>query len=580
MKKLIANGLLGTALLVTSLSSVANEQQQLLELRNTVLNLVDALVKQGVLNPDAAQALIKKAETDAAEQAAKQMAAAAPAMDVPVVKAAAESAASSGASKVVRVPYVPEFVKQEIRDQVRAELREDVLSDVSQKAKQERWGTPDALPAWISNIKLYGDARVRNEFNHYGDGNADTLSAENLNLDIPRVNAAGGISQAGARAFLNTSDDNNRWRERVRLALRAAVTDHWTFDTRLATGNQTNPVSTNQTLGNGGQRFSIQLDRAALLYDLPAEQGVSWLNSTLNFSAGRIANPWVSTDLVWDEDLNFDGAAFSLRHLTGEEDGLAGLSNGGRSVFATIGLFPLQQVEFSSQDKWLAGGQLGVAWEFENQNKLQVASAYYDYIHVVGKRNALGSTLRNSTQPPFLQKGNLLYNIANDPNLDGGANDQLFALASDYRLLDLTLSLDLAYLAPYHVIFKGDVVKNLGFDRDEIVTRTGGVTYLYPISDRTLGWLFEVVTGWPQVNKFRDWQISASYRYLQRDAVLDAFTESDFHLGGTDAKGWVLGGKYGLARNTWLQLRYLSSNAIDGPPLDIDTLQVDLNAKF
>jgi len=89
-----------------------------------------------------------------------------------------------------------------------------------------------------------------------------------------------------------------------------------------------------------------------------------------------------------------------------------------------------------------------------------------------------------------------------------------------------------------------------------------------------------MVAGWPQVTKFRDWQVSASYRYLQRDAVLDAFTDSDFHLGGTDAKGWVIGGKYGLARNTWLQLRYLSSDAIDGPPLGIDTLQVDLNAKF
>ncbi len=551
-----------------------NEKQQLLELKNTVVNLVDALVKQGVLQPELAANLVKQAESDAATQAAQQVAAA------DAATATAEAGAPAATNKVVRVPYVPEFVKKEIREQVRAELREDVLSDVSQKAKQERWGTPDALPAWVNNIKISGDARVRNEYNKYGKDNADTLSAQNLYLDIPRVNAAGGISQAGARAFLNTSEDSNRWRERVRLNLRAAITDHWTFDTRVATGNQTNPVSTNQTLGNTGQRFSIQLDRAALLYELPAEQGMSWLNSTINFNAGRVANPWVSTDLVWDEDLNFDGAVLGLRRVVGQEDGISGLGPSGRSVFATFGLFPLQQVEFSAQDKWLAGGQLGAAWEFENQNKLQFASAYYRYIHVTGKKNALGSTLTNSTQPTFLQKGNLLYNIANDPNLDGGANDALFALAADYHLLDLNLSLDLATFAPYHVIFKGDVVKNLGYDRDEVARRTGGTTYLYSNAERTLGWMFEMVAGWPQVAKFRDWQVSASYRYLQRDAVLDAFTDSDFHLGGTDAKGWVIGGKYGLARNTWLQLRYLSSDAIDGPPLGIDTLQVDLNAKF
>jgi hypothetical protein len=29
-----------------------------------------------------------------------------------------------------------------------------------------------------------------------------------------------------------------------------------------------------------------------------------------------------------------------------------------------------------------------------------------------------------------------------------------------------------------------------------------------------------------------------------------------------------------------MRLRYLSSNAIDGPPLGIDTVQLDLNTRF
>jgi len=62
--------------------------------------------------------------------------------------------------------------------------------------------------------------------------------------------------------------------------------------------------------------------------------------------------------------------------------------------------------------------------------------------------------------------------------------------------------------------------------------------------------------------------------------VLDAFADSDFHLGGTDAKGWILGGSYGLADNTWLRARWLSTDEIDGAPLSIDTVQVDLNSKF
>ena len=49
----------------------------------------------------------------------------------------------------------------------------------------------------------------------------------------------------------------------------------------------------------------------------------------------------------------------------------------------------------------------------------------------------------------------------------------MFGLASDYRLLDVTTSLNLANFAPYHVTFTADVVKNLGFDKDEITRRTG-----------------------------------------------------------------------------------------------------------
>jgi hypothetical protein len=543
----------------------ASERQDLLELKNTVLNLVDALVKQGVLDKGAAEALIKKAEADAAKQATEVVAKQGTVEEAP---------APPPGQKVVRVPYVPEFVKQEIREQVRSELRQDVLHDVEHKAKEEKWGTPDALPAWVSSIKFYGDLRVRNEFDHFGDRNADTLSPQNLYLDILAINKAGGISKAGTDAFLNTSDDENRWRGRLRFGAAAKLTDRWTADFRLATGNPDDPVSTNFTLGDTGKRFDIQLDRATLNYSQAGDGYWPAVSATF----GRMANPWVSTDLVWDEDLNFDGLAVNVREALRLDQFDLGDRN--RNAFLTLGLFPIEQVDFSGAEKWMAGGQLGAVWEFDNQTKVQLAAAYYDYIHITGQRNALGSTLKNDTAPDWLQKGNLLFNIANDPNLDGGFNDQRFALASDYNLLDLTASVDLAYLAPYHVVVTGDVVKNLGFDKGDIMERTGGVTYLYPIKDRTLGWQVELLAGWPQITKWGDWQITAGYRYLQRDAVLDAFTDSDFHLGGTDAKGYKLSASYGLARNVWLRGRWLSATEIDGPPLSIDVLQVDLNARF
>ena len=77
-----------------------------------------------------------------------------------------------------------------------------------------------------------------------------------------------------------------------------------------------------------------------------------------------------------------------------------------------------------------------------------------------------------------------------------------------------------------------------------------------------------------------DWQAWLGYKYVERDAVLDAFNDPDFHLGGTDAKGWFVGGSYGIAKNTSLRARYLSANEIDLPPLAIDVFQLDLTTKF
>ena len=70
------------------------------------------------------------------------------------------------------------------------------------------------------------------------------------------------------------------------------------------------------------------------------------------------------------------------------------------------------------------------------------------------------------------------------------------------------------------------------------------------------------------------------YKHLESDAVVDGFTDSDFHLGGTNAKGWISGVNFGLGKNTWLTARWLTANEISGPPLSIDVFQFDINARF
>ena len=73
-------------------------------------------------------------------------------------------------------------------------------------------------------------------------------------------------------------------------------------------------------------------------------------------------------------------------------------------------------------------------------------------------------------------------------------------------------------------------------------------------------------------------------------AVLDAFTDSDMGLGGTNLKGFVLGGSYGIYRDTAVGLRWYSARniqsmtydptAVTGQRYEVDTVMMDMNVRF
>jgi len=344
----------------------AGEKEDLLKLRNTTTNLIKELVKQGILTEKIADEMIKKAEEEAEAQTAEQ---------------SAKNAGVAAEPGEIRVPYVPEFVKDEIRQQVRSELRADVVSDVMQQAKTQKWGMPEALPEWISRFKISGDLRLRSQNDFMSSDNAMFPSSNFQNVQA--INQAGGVNAAGLNGFINTSEDRHRFRERLRLAIDADVAEGLKAGIRLATGNMPDPVSTNQTLGNTGSQYEFNLDRAFLKYDAVNEQGFKWLT----VAGGRIANPWYvgggeftgGSELVWDTDLSFEGFAATYRYSldsmspqeTRHHDDHQGAQVNRHSVFATVGAFPLEEFDVSSNDKWLFGGQVGVDWGFQNQDALK-----------------------------------------------------------------------------------------------------------------------------------------------------------------------------------------------------------------
>lgn len=508
-------------------AQAGSERQDLETLRATTLALVDALVKKGVLSAEAAQDLIQQAEKKGQE-------------------AAEASAKAETAPGVVRVPYIPEVVKREISEQIRQE--------VVAQAKTEQWGDVNAVPEWVGRLKWDGDIRLRYQDDLFASGNAPGTDF----LFDPY-----GLGTIDPYDPINTQTDRQRLRIRARLGLTAKITDYVSTGFRLSTGNTTEPYSTNQTLGNDFNKYTLVLDRA-----YAKVQPWDWLS----VSGGRIPNPFFSTDLVWSDNLNFDGLAATFTPWA--------RSDRSGKPFFTLGAFPLQEVETSTvnlaKDKWLLAAQAGLDWKMDADTRWRFGLAYYDYRNIAAAADPIpgdGQYYYANSILTAHQKGNTRFLVA-DPFTDTSGK-YLYGLAADYSLVNLTATLDLAHFDPIHVIVDGDVVKNVGYDTAKV-----NALLTTPQAARTLGWQSKVTVGWPSIQNRGDWQAFLGYRHLERDAVLDAFADSDFRLGGTNSKGFFIGGSYGMDRNTWLTAKWLSADAIDGLPFGVDVLQVDFNAKF
>jgi hypothetical protein len=514
----------------------ADERQSLEELRNTVINLLQGLVEQGVITREKADQMVKAAQAKAAADAA------------------AVAKADEGA---VRVPYVPQIIKDEIAKQVAEEVRPAVVADVVKDAKTEQWGVPAALPEWLSRTRVYGDVTVRTEGIFFDKNNAP----EGNFLNYYAINQAGGFSQAGENAYLQSSGDRERMRGRLHFGVESDLTDSISTGFRLATGNTSDLVSATQTI-DGTTPYQFGVDELYIRDDQRNAQKFPWLT----VEAGRFLNPYdTPTNLIYHYDLTFTGLAATAR--LGLGDGSAEQSN----LFFTVGAHQLQEIEFSSQDKWLYGAQLGTKLRWAEGQHLRLAAAFYDFTNVTGRLNAPGSTLYNYTAPAFMRWGNTVFDISNS----GTPSDNLFAYASKFREGDInaTYTWD---LGRYTLEATVDAVRNFGFNAAQVESNTG-----YYVAPRTKGYQTQVSFGYPTVATAGSWRALVGYRYLQRDAVIDEYTDSDFHyFGGTNAQGYYVIVDYGVASRVWLRLRYLSANQIDGPEFGNDVLQFDVNTNF
>ena len=423
--------------------------------QNVTINLIRLLVKQGVISQKAADALLKEAEQEAVQ--AKRT------RQQPIQAAEAPSVETPPPPGTVRVPYVPEIVKNQIRDEVKKE--------VLQTAREENWAQPETLPAWTKRFKLFGDFRFRDENDLFSSNNDNEI------IDYATFNANGptdirSITNPGGIPFLNTTADRlNRLSIRARLGFDMTIADGVLFGLRLASGGDDGPVSTTQLLGGGFGKKDFWLDQAYLKIN-PSH----WFD----FSAGRMPDPFVHTDLVYDPDLNFDGVVATTSTKRPDANGIG--------FFATEGLFPIGYIGNNFPDhgvdttgipfgkrndhtKWLWGNQIGVDWNTSSFD-WRFATSYYDFASIQGQLSTLCPVYLGAkecstdfTRPAFMQKGNTLFlirQIAVDPNNPDSPQPQFAGLSFKYKLINATSEFSMP-VGKYQLFLDFDYVHNLAY---------------------------------------------------------------------------------------------------------------------
>ncbi|MGA9110656.1 MAG: putative porin [Smithella sp.] len=433
---------------------------------------------------------------------------------------------------------ISEDLKKEIAEQVRIQIQKEVPKEIKEL------NLASAVPEWIKNIRFGGDMRLRYE--------GDRFDKNNGYYFIP----------SNPTQLMNTTTDHDYFRYRVRIGVEVPINDQMEAIIRLGTGNTTVPVSTTITMGNFMERDTGYFDLAYIRWH-------PW--NFLTFEGGRMPNPWFSSDLLWSPSLNFEGFALTMNKSVTET----------LTPFLTIGAFPLEQDSLTSNSKYLTAGQLGLERKKEKGISWKIGAAYYNFSNITGEmNNPSNPDLMDWSAPLYMQKGNTIFNI----ETTGSANAYLFALASQFREFNVTANFDIGFWNPVHIVFLGDYVRNLGFNLSDVEQRTG-----LPNAGDIDGYQAGVAVGYPEVKEFGQWKTYLYYKYLGADAVVDAFTDYDFHLGGTDAKGWIVGADLGLAKNLWLTARWFTADEIHGNqlsqsgfggPLAIDVLQVEVNARF
>ena len=276
------------------------------------------------------------------------------------------------------------------------------------------------------------------------------------------------------------------------------------------------PVSTNQTLDSGFSTKPLGLDRAYAVWKVPRA-------GHLKVMLGKMKTPWYRAgkeELMWDDDLSPEGMAVKYR-----------VRLGAMTLFTTGGLMWAEE-RSSDEDTWLAAMQAGLRVHLSRNIRIVAGGSFFRYSAMKGHETlyAEGDGAGNTTDASGLYTTD-------------------FHVAEGFA--------ELRMKAPVPVRIYGDIVMNTAAE------------------ENGTAWLAGIRLG-----PWHDFFVRYNYRVVQANALVGAFSDSDFIGGGTDGRGHEFGAAWHPSSRTKLSLTWFENEKHLDSPISYRRVQVDFSVNY
>ncbi|MDD5350992.1 MAG: putative porin [Chthoniobacteraceae bacterium] len=453
---------------------------------------------------------------------------------------------------------------------LRADLVKEKAASSAEKLK---------LSGPVTQLSLYGDARLRFQY-------------DNLDQQLPRWDPV-------RLRWLDTGngDQRDRFRFRLRLAADFQLKDDWFGGVQLQSSQYSD--TGNQTFDGGFQNYGVYISRVYAGW-----RGLDWFT----IIAGKQPNPFYTTDLLWDPDINPSGVVervdfHKLLGCGGEEETIEYAPDG--KTVVSIRRAPIEcpwtltlitgqfffddNQEFNppgrNTDAYLFEEQLLFSLRFCGQAKFTLAPAYLRYnsaqVNTVWNQQGFAQVI-NGTGTDGLPLG---WGETRDLSLIQVPGDVAFRLCG-WKIKvfwDGVYNTDGAKrVNDIYVVPERDKAGNI-VDFDRVRNHAAKDDF---------AWLAGIQFG--DNAKKGDWALNVNYREVGLGAVDPNLNDSDWGLSRLNLRGWKASLGYNFTDAVVAQVSYcaadnLRSNLIGGQATggakladanSVQVFQFDLNVKF